>query len=138
MAQNGSFTDLSERQVRAIAAIMAGETIARAAKKASAGKRTIYTWMKDPAFAAALREARSKAMTEAISALAGLAGAAVSVLREALKAKDTEADLRVRTAKIALDSLMRAHSTIDVEERLAAIEAQLKENDESKQPAWTN
>ena len=138
MAENSSFTELSDKQIRAIEAILSGETIARAAKKARAGQRTLYTWMKDPTFAAALREARSKALTEAISALAGLAGAAVNVLSETLKAEDTNADLRVKTAKTALDSLMRAHGVIDTEERLAAIEAQLKEDRERRQPDWKN
>ena len=58
---------LTARQGAAIAALLLHPTIAKAAEAAEIGERTLYTWLKEPAFKAAYREAQREAFKHSIA-----------------------------------------------------------------------
>ena len=61
--------DLPPDQSRVAALLAGGETIRSAAKIASVGERTIFTWMKDEAFRNAIAEVRGRILNAAIGKL---------------------------------------------------------------------
>jgi hypothetical protein len=95
-------------------------------QEAGIGHGTLYRWMEEPAFVEALREARSQAFERTMSALAAAAEKAVEVLREILADEEASAragaSVRIRAVRTALDSMLRSHDLIEVEERLKKLE----------------
>ncbi len=71
---------ISHSQEKAIIALLAEPTIARAASNAGVGERTLHRWMREPRFARAYRAARREAFAQAIAGSHRLAAAAVQTL----------------------------------------------------------
>jgi sulfite exporter TauE/SafE len=107
----------------AVAALLTHATYEEAAKAAGVGLSTLVRWLKDPAFAAAVREARRRTLEQALGALSAAAAEAVETLRGMLGAQ-SEA-VRVRAAVAILEHAMRGAEVTDLEERIAALEAAL-------------
>jgi hypothetical protein len=103
---------LSRKQESAIAALLTAATIARAAKQAGVSLRTLQRWMKEPAFAAAYRQARRQVVDHAVTLLQSLCGSAVLALDEALRDRDVNS--RTRAAKIVLDAAMKGVELADL------------------------
>src|SRR5690349_5827677 len=78
--ESGSDDDmkLSPKKQRAILALMVMSTIGEAAQFADVGTRTLHRWLKDPDFAAALRDANRVAFSHSITRLNQLLSSAVS------------------------------------------------------------
>lgn len=131
MVRNGTDKNLTPKQVRAIEAMMTESTIRGAAKTAGIGHVTLYRWLEEPAFADALRDARSRAFERTMSALAVAAEKAVEVLREFLDKEESSAkpgaSVRIRAVRVALDSMLRARDLVEVEERLKKVEEVLSQ-----------
>lgn len=110
------------RREAAIAALLAWPTIGRAATAAGVGERTLRRWLsEDDDFRRAYRDARARALTQAIGVLQAAAGEAVEALRAALT--DEAAAVRVRAAIAILDRAMTGAELLDLHERLDALEA---------------
>jgi hypothetical protein len=60
MEQNGTLSELTARQRRAVAALVACPTMEEAARSARVGRTTLYTWLKDRTFADAVEQARKE------------------------------------------------------------------------------
>jgi hypothetical protein len=126
MTQNDTDKNLTSRQLKALEAIMSEPTIQAAAMRTGVERKTLYRWLDEPAFADALREARSQAFERTMSALAAAAEKAVEVLREFLDKEESSAkpgaSVRIRAVRVALDSMLRTRDLIEVEERLKKLE----------------
>jgi hypothetical protein len=122
MAENGS--ELSDRQRKAIAALMAARSVPEAAQAASVGERTLYRWLADDdVFRAALTAAEDRAIDTAARRLVQAAGDSVDVLITIRDDPEAPAAVRGRMAQILLDNLLRLRELRDVEARLSALEA---------------
>jgi hypothetical protein len=131
--------NLKPRQVKAIEALMTEPNVKAAAQKAGVGFATLRRWLDDPTFCAALREARNKAFERILSGLSAAAETAVQVLRDLLDNAKEESHVRLRSAKTSLDSFFKSYSLIEIEGRLASIEAQLKAiENERQRSTWEN
>ncbi len=119
MRQRG---DLSERQRKALDALLATPTITAAAERAGVGRATLYRYMGDAGFAAVYREERAALVDQAVAGLQKIGVEAVVVLRGAFTEKNPHA--RIRAAKTALDMMFRATELYDIEERLRALESE--------------
>ena len=94
MARNG-------RRWAVALALAAGRTVRDAAAAGGAGERTVYTWLKDPAFVGRVAALRSELFALAVGRLAGLAGGAADALG-GLLASASEA-VRLQAARAVLE-----------------------------------
>ncbi len=125
MRQRG---DLSERQRKALDALLATPTITAAAERAQVGRATLYRYLNEADFAAVYREERALLVDQSIFALQKIGIGAVSVLARNFQAESPHVQLRA--ARTALEFMFRATELYDIEERLRALES---EEDDDKQ-----
>ena len=116
--------ELSGRQRVAILAILATPTIEAAAKQARVNPATLRRWSYQPAFSKALDSARNETFASAIARLHSVAGAAVERLERGLRSKDSR--LAMGAARTLLAFAMEAHSSMDLERRIAELESKIK------------
>lgn len=113
---------LSPAQLKAIETLLTCGSVSEAASAANVTTNTIYRWMKDDAFLTALRAAEGVAIAGLSRALAGLGESATSVLRAAL-GEDQKMNTRLRAVEIVIGNLLRLRELVDLEERVATLEA---------------
>ena len=124
MSENVTNTKLlTTKQRAAIAALLAGGTVRAAALAVGVAEKTIYRWMTDPAFSAALKAAEGDAVNEASRQLVSLASVALEQVRTILEDTNTTPTLRLRAAQIVLENLLRLRELATLEERITALEA---------------
>jgi hypothetical protein len=111
---------LTHKQDLAVAALLSEPTV-EAAARAAVSPRTLRTWLKDPAFAAAYREARPGVLKRTVARFLAASGKAVATL-EGLLDGDRPAT-RLAAALAILDRAVRGVELLDVAARLDALEA---------------
>ena len=111
-----------------ILALAVGASVAEAAERAGVGQRTVHRRLKDTEFRQAVSEVRGRALDAAVGKLAGLAAKAIGTL-ERLVQSDTPS-VALRAAKTILELGPRLRAFTELEERIAAMEA------EQRKPAW--
>lgn len=114
---------LSPKQQRAIAALLTSKTDAEAAQAVGVDARTLYRWMRQPAFVAALREAGKRAVEIAGRRLQGLTGKAAETLDALMDCVDLPT--RGRVAAGIIDRAFRFTELQDVQHRLDELEQRL-------------
>ncbi|MFC3347765.1 hypothetical protein ACFOOM_10060 [Streptomyces echinoruber] len=105
----------------AIIALARGATSEEAARESGVSGRTIRRWMEDPDFQIEVRDTRTEILSSAVGQLAAGAAEAVTTLREALR--DADGRNRVQAARTLLDACLSLRESLDLEQRLAALEA---------------
>ena len=120
---------LTPKQRQFIQALLTDGDVAAACETASVGRSTAYRWMQEAAFAAALREAEREALLATSRRLVRLGGKAVQVLEDTLGDHEAPAAVRVRAADSVLTKLLQLRETVDLEERIAALEAAIAQGD---------
>ncbi|MFE6742323.1 hypothetical protein [Streptomyces tubercidicus] len=105
----------------AVLALAQGEPTRAAAKAAGVSTRTVERWCTDPEFALSVRDTRTELLNTAVGQLAAGAAEAVTALRAALV--DDDGRNRVQAARTLLDAVLSLRESLDLEQRLAAIEA---------------
>jgi hypothetical protein len=114
--------DLSAKQRATIAALIVHGDILHAAKAAEVSRSSVYSWLQQPAFAAALRQAEAAALKDTTRQMAALTGQAIATLRALLTDPTTSEGGRLRAAGMVLDHFLRFRETADYEGRLAELE----------------
>jgi hypothetical protein len=120
MADNG--TELTTRQRRTIAALLAAKDVREAAKQARVPERTLYTWMTEPAFKTALYEAEGHLIDAATRKLLRYQDAALTTIITIMADKLILPAVRLRAAQTILEQLLKLRELRDIEGRLAALE----------------
>lgn len=110
---------LTERQQRAVLAVLAHPRLSDAAHAAGVSDRTLRRWRAAPPFARAVRDAARDADRAAVDSLRAAQVDAVRVLREALT--DESSGVRVNAAVALLKAGERARGD-DTDARLTALE----------------
>ncbi len=116
---------LTPKQHRAIAALLSTGSVREAAQQAGVGERTLYSWLSDDAFRAALESAQSDLVATHVAALVGELGRnrqAMIDLRDNAQHEST----RLRAAIALDDSLRQWRSLAEFERRLTELENQVK------------
>lgn len=117
---------LTPQKIKAIEALVSGETSERAALFAGVNIRTLFKWKsEDETFQQALREAEKKALDETTRQLALAGVKAVKVLADIANDPAEKSAVRVSAAGKILDSLLRYAEISETRQRLEAIEAML-------------
>ena len=111
---------LTAAQQRAIPALLGNKTVEQAAQQAGVSTRSLYRWLAEPVFAAALRSAEGELLAAAVRSLAGLQAEAIATLHSALSAPKVADKIKAATALLNYGVQLR--QTYVLEQRLAALE----------------
>lgn len=117
--------NLTTKQKRAIAAMIASGSTTQAAAAAGITTDTWYRWMQDADFQAALRSAGTEALETFGRAVGGLADLTMEALRDGLEAGSI--NVRLRAAGMTLDAILRIRQHVELENRLLALEAMVQQ-----------
>ncbi len=117
---------------RAITALLAGLSIAAAARQAGASERSVKRWLgEDASFQAALAEARRSAFEAALGRLQVLTGRAVAAMEDLLK-KTTPPAVRLGAARSVIEVGLHQRDAEMIVRRLDQIEAFQRQRRESR------
>jgi hypothetical protein len=116
---------LTPEQLRALYALLEHGDKAKAARSAGVGRTTLYRWLREDAnFQAALEASTQQALKEFSLNLVRLAHKAATALEAALDSTEPiHMHHRLRAADIVTNRLLAVREAVDIEERLAALEA---------------
>jgi hypothetical protein len=112
----------SPKQERVALLIAAGRTIKAAAAEAECGERTAHEWLDNPRYRSFIAELRHRMLDEAVGSLAEATNHAASTLRDLLD--DENRNVRLRAALGILDAVVRLRDHVELERRIATLEAQ--------------
>ena len=139
MAQTGNFgmnpqltATFTAKHERLALFLAGGMGVKAAAAEVGVGERTAHTWIDDPAFNALVASLRRRLLDQAVGRLAGAAAGAVETL-EHLSREGSE-PVRVKAALGILDMLIKVRESVDLEERVAALEGGGLGNDDHEAP----
>jgi transposase-like protein len=118
----GHGNKLSRKKEQAIIALLEAPTVKEAAEVVGVNPATLYKWMAQPEFEEAYREARHKAMGEAIARLQQASSEAVETLREVMSDQEATPASRVTAARAVLELGMRGTEIEVIEARLRKLE----------------
>jgi hypothetical protein len=104
-----------------IAHLAGGATVAAAAELCEVSVRTVARRLADPDFRKRLAEARATMLRRALGHLSQGAAEASVTLRKLLRSDD--AKVRLGAARSILESVGKLQESVDLEDRLAALEA---------------
>ncbi|CAN5761503.1 hypothetical protein BH23CHL4_BH23CHL4_29430 [soil metagenome] len=131
LARNGTPRNLSAKQMTAIAALLVSGNREQAAKDSGISKGTLYRWLGDAEFIAALRTAEAEALRDVTREMVGLSRLAVSTLRRVMTDEQASMNSQIRAAIAVLTQLPAYRELTDLETRLTDLEARMEAiNDE--------
>jgi pantoate kinase len=113
---------LTRKQEEVIVALLSQRNVEEAARVTKIGSRTIYRWLKDPAFDRAFRESKRATFSQAIARLHQMSSAAVSTLGKVMVDANTPASTKVRAADSILNHTIKAIENEEIEARLSELE----------------
>jgi hypothetical protein len=123
MQPHATVEGLSPKQRKAVEALLATGEVTAAAREAKINRVTLYRWLKDPTFLAAVREAESAALDELSRLLVRLGRTAVATIAKAMSDPATPPATKVRAADVALNRLLQLRELAQLEARVQALEA---------------
>ena len=124
MAENGTLTT---KQARAVAALLTAPTTSEAAKLAGVGERTLWTWLNDSVFQAALVREQDAVIAAAVRVLVGELSASHAVMRQLRDDESSAPSLKLRAARALDDSCLKWLELADVQRRLDRLETAISE-----------
>ncbi len=110
------------KQEGAIVALLNEQTVARAAKAARVGERTLYRWLREPAFSRAYRQARRDAFGQAIALTQRYAPLAVNTLAQVMMDAHAPSSSKVAAATTILRFGREGIELDDLGARVEALE----------------
>jgi hypothetical protein len=113
---------VTAKQERAIVALLNEQTVGRAATAARVGERTLYRWLRDPAFSHAYRRARREAFGQAIALTQRYAPVAVNTLAQIMMDDAAPASSKVAAATTLLRLGREGIELDDLAARVEALE----------------
>lgn len=102
-------------------ALAQGRTNGQAATEAGVSARTILRWLDDPDFRQEVDDTRTTLLRLAVGRLAAASTLAVDALVDSLTSERGQA--RVLAARTLLDACLKLRESLELEERIAALEA---------------
>lgn len=112
-----------------ILALAQGRSTDEAGRAGGVTGRTVRRWLEDPSFAARVSEVRVQILDRTVGALVDASLDAVATLREMAVNAQSEA-VRVRASTAILNALVVVRESVDLEQRLAALEAAGKDGEQ--------
>ena len=119
--------DLSPRQKKLVAALVADPDIQAACASIGVARSTAYRWLEEPVFADVLKTARDRVLDEALGRVKSHVTRAVDELAKLMN------DLDASTRRLACNDILRhaikAREMEDITKRLDVLENVLRERD---------
>lgn len=113
---------LSARQRRAVEALLSTGEVSAAAQTVGVSRQTLYRWLAEPAFTAAVRSAEAQALDDLSRMLVRLGRTAAGTLARAMADPATPAATRVRAADAVLGRLLQLRELATLEARVGELE----------------
>lgn len=114
---------MTDKQKKALAALLTASTVNAAAQTAEVGYSTLRRWLKeDDAFRRAYQEALAALLEDAAVQAKMSLSPALSTLREIVEDQSSAVPVRVQAARALLDYGLKLTEIMDVLERLEALE----------------
>ena len=123
---------LTAKQHQLVRELLACSDVPQAAQNVGVHKATAYRWVALPEFQAELRQADREVLTATSRRLARLGTRAVEVLAETMDDPEAPAAVGVRAADAVLTKLLQIRETVDMDERLTALEAAAVEQERDR------
>lgn len=117
---------LTAKQVKALEALLDGDNVQTAAARAGVNRKTLGRWLTEPLFWELYQVNSRRALELAARRLTGKLDGAVELLGAVMDDSDAPPGVRLRAAQLALDNALRLLEAVDIQERLAALEARLE------------
>jgi hypothetical protein len=122
---------MTNRQKKALAALISSPTVKAAAKASGVGYSTIRRWLKDDTeFAKAYRDAASDIMDDAIFLARNSITPALMVLRQIIGDKEQNGAVRSQASRTLLEYGAKLTERADVLSRLERLEEAMQENEQ--------
>ncbi len=118
----GHGAKFGRKQEGAIAALLSSRTIEEAARACHVGYKTLLRWLEIPEFQKRYREARRKAVQQAIARLQQSTSAATIVILRLMTDANVPAAVKLRAAESVIDHAIKSVELEDIEARLTALE----------------
>lgn len=123
MAANPTPGDaMTPKQRRAVEALLATGEVSAAAKESHVSRDTVHRWLKQPAFAQAVRDAEARALDDLSRLLVRMGRTAAATLAKAMSDATVPPATRVRAADVALSRLLQLRELATLETRVAELE----------------
>lgn len=119
-------TPLDPKQDALIIQLLQCTTVSEAAKAADVTTSTVYRWLKEEQFSKAYRDAQKRLFDVAMGHLQGGTSEAVRTLREIMTSTTAPETARVTAARTVLDFARQHIGQQEIEDRIAALEAGMK------------
>ncbi|MEW6714943.1 MAG: hypothetical protein AB1306_07640 [Nitrospirota bacterium] len=116
-------TALTERQHKAISAVLNSKNISEGVKAAKISRTQFYEFMKNPDFKAEFKRQRNELIDLALHELKISTAEAVGVLRKLLSAKNE--GIQFKTATAIIENVLKSIQIENLEERLTKIEKEV-------------
>jgi len=122
MRTNVTDPPLSPKQRKAIEALLITGEVSAAATEAGVSRVTLYRWLRQPVFTAAVRAAEARALDELSRLLVRLGRSAATTLATAMNDPATPAATRVRAADVVLARLLQLRELATLDARVTELE----------------
>jgi hypothetical protein len=113
---------ITVKQTKAITALLSERTGRDAAKKAGVSEKTLYGWLADPAFRAALRSAEAEVLDTVTRRLGVGQALALDTLEKLIQSARHEST-KLTACVSWLNMFVKYRDMKDIDERLTALEA---------------
>ena len=124
MAENGTLTT---KQARAVAALLTAPTTSEAARAAGVGERTLWSWLNDSVFQAALVREQDAVIAGAVRGLVNELARNHATMRGLRDDESSAPSLKLRAARALDDSCLKWLELADVQRRLDRLETAISE-----------
>lgn len=122
-----SVNSITTKQARAIACLLSERTTGKAAVKAQVTERTLYTWLADKDFRAALRSAEADMLETVTRRLSSGQTLALDTLEKLIQSARHEST-KLTACVSWLNMFIKYRDMADIDERLTALEAAINGN----------
>ena len=130
-------TTPAARRARVVELTVLGHDAATIAEQVGVSLRQVRRYLAEPEVKARVRELEGERLRAVARKAAALGGSAVVVLATIANDKAQPAAARVSAARGLLDTMLKVSELAGIEERLTALEAQLAEAGNRKEPpSW--
>ena len=120
--------ELTSRQQRAVESLITCISINEAAKSANVDRRTLYRWLQQEDFQAAVRRARQLSLTQLATHMQHSVAHAAKTLNQVMQDEKATPAARVSAARCSMDLYYKAATLEDIMDRLITVEGQAKES----------
>jgi transposase-like protein len=122
MPTNRTPEHLTPKQHKAVEALLTTGEVTAAAQAAGVSKDTLYRWLKQPGFQAAVHDAEARALDDLSRLLVRLGRTAAATLAKAMSDPTTPWATRVRAADASLGRLLQLRELATLEARVVELE----------------